>query len=338
MPLALPTPRHLLPLAALASVLVACPKPGDPEQDDGSGAPDDGTTGTTAPGDSAGVAPTTSAGPGDSEPTSAATSDNSTSGQEPSDSTTGPHDSTTEPDLGACPDDPGGVEVALVRTEQGLVTDLGARACGTAEPFAGLQVIAAGTDHLELSRCADATCGACDPADVLALALARPDDAVGLPAHLSAGDCLQLEVAWTRAGADPLQCEIGGLAVLGLRRGQPEPVPKFMYRHAAAVPHGDDLGPFGLTAVPHGPGAIACACDGDCCDGPPGDRRLRFIAALWNAEIESGPVDPGATIPLFAFGTPEGDDLYGDLSLVRARVPSDCGAAGYEWLLSVAPG
>ncbi|WP_096332130.1 hypothetical protein [Nannocystis exedens] len=336
MPLALPTPRNLLPLAALASVLAACPKPDDPEQDDGSGAPGDSdTTGASAPGDSAGVLPTTSTG---SEPTSTATSENSTTGQGPSDSTGAADTGTGEPDFGHCPYAPEGVDVTLVRVEQGLATDLGARECGAAEQFAGLQVIAAEVDHLEASVCADATCGACDPAATLTLALALPDGLVGLPPQLGAGDCLQLGVEWSRPGADPEQCAVGGLAVVGLRRGQPEPVPKFMYRFTGAVPHTDPVGPFALTGAPHGPGAITCPCAGDCCREPPGARRLRFIAALWNAEIESPPVDPGATIPLFAFGTPEGDDLYGDLSLARADVPGDCDAPRYEWLLSVSPG
>ncbi|MCY0994317.1 hypothetical protein OV203_44740 [Nannocystis sp. ILAH1] len=339
MPLALSTPRNLLPLA-LASVLAACPKPDDPEQDDGSGAPGDSeTTGASAPGDTAEVAPTTGTTSGGEEPTSTATSENSTPGQDPSDSTTAADTSTGEPDFGHCPYAPDGVDVTLTRVEQGLATDLSARECGTVEQLSGLQVIAAGVDHLEVSVCADATCGACDPAVTLDLALALPDGLVGLPAQLAAGDCLQLDVEWSRAGADPAQCEVGGLAVVGLRRGHPEPVPKFMYRFTGAVPHTDPVGPFALTGIPHGPGAIACPCAGDCCLEPPGARRLRFIAALWNAEIESPPVDPGATIPLFLFGTPEGDDLYGDLSLARADVPGDCGAQPrYEWLLSVSPG
>ncbi|WAS90324.1 hypothetical protein [Nannocystis punicea] len=339
MALALPSPRHLVPLAALASVLAACPKPDDPELDDGSGAPDDpDTTGTSAPSDTAGVLPTTGE-PGDSEPTSTSTGENSTSGQVPPDSTSEADTGTTEPDFGHCPYEPDGVEITLARTDQGVTTDLSARECGALEQLVGLQVIAAAGDLLEVSVCADATCGACEPAATLELALALPDGLVGLPAQLAAGDCLQLDVEWSRAGADPQQCAVGGLTVVGLRGGQPEPVPKFMYRYTEAVPHGDEAGPFALTGVPHGPGAIACPCAGDCCDEPPGARRLRFIAALWNAEIESPPVDPGATIPLFAFGTPEGDDLYGDLSLARAHVPGDCAApARYEWLLSVSPG
>jgi hypothetical protein len=112
-----------------------------------------------------------------------------------------------------------------------------------------------------------------------------------------------------------------------------------MYRYTETLPRTDVLGPFSLTGVFHEPGAIACPCDGDCCDEPPGSRRLRFLAKLWNAEIEGPAVDPGATVPLFAFGTPEGDDLYGDLTLVRAYTPGECGAPSrHEWLLRVTPG
>jgi hypothetical protein len=225
MALALPSPRHLVSLAALASVLAACPKPDDPELDDGSGAPDDpDTTGTSAPNDTAGVLPTTG-DPGDSEPTSTTTGENSTSGQGPSDSTSEADTGTTEPDFGQCPYEPGGVEITLARVEKGVTTDLGARECGALEQFTGLQVIAAAGDHLEAAVCADATCGACEPAATLALALALPDGLVGLPAQLAAGDCLRLDVEWSRAGADPQQCAVGGLAVVGLRGGQPEPVP-----------------------------------------------------------------------------------------------------------------
>ncbi|MFY0532910.1 hypothetical protein [Nannocystis pusilla] len=206
--------------------------------------------GRLRPGDTAEVAPTTSTTTGAEEPTSTATSENSTTGQDPSDSTTAADASTGEPDFGHCPYAPDGVDVTLTRVEQGLATDLSARDCGTVEQLSGLQVIAAGVDHLAVSACADASCGACDPAVTLDLALALPDGLVGLPAQLAAGDCLQLDVEWSRPGADPAQCEVGGLAVVGLRRGHPEPVPKFMYRFTGAVPHTDPVGPFALTGLP----------------------------------------------------------------------------------------
>ncbi|MDC0674935.1 hypothetical protein [Nannocystis radixulma] len=341
MALALPTPR-LLPLAALASasLLTACPKPDDPDLDDGSGSPGDTeTTSAVAPGETASDIPTTGTAPTDTGPSSTSTGLDSTSGQVSSDSTdTGSDTGTTEPEFGHCPYAPGGVDVALSRLQQGVPTDLTARDCGAAEQFSG-QVISNAPDQLELAVCADATCGACDPADALTLSLALPDAVVGLPAQLAAGDCLQLGVDWNRAGADPQMCTPSGVSLVGLREGQPEPVPKFIYRYTETLPRNDVLGPFELVGILHGPGELSCPCDGDCCAEQPGARRLRFIAKLWNAEIESAPVDPGTTVPLFAFGTPEGSDLYGDISLVRAVVPSECAApARHEWLLSVSPG
>lgn len=329
------TPRHLPPPPALACmiVLLACPGPKAPELADATAAAGDSdTTGTTAPGESASEAPTTGPAPTTGGP-------GSTTGHVSSDSTSDSTGDTTGPGFGQCPYDPPGVEATLVRVEHDVVADLSARPCASEHAFPGLQVIAATGGALEASVCADATCGACDPADTLTLALALPDESAGVPDHLAAGDCVQLDLEWSRPGDDPGTCALSGVTLARVHGGKPAPIPTLLYRYTESLPRTDVHGPFSLTGELHGPGAITCPCDGDCCDEQPGSRRLRFLAALYDAEIEAPPVDPGLTVSLFAFGDPEGGDLYGDLSLVRAHVSADCAAPPrHEWLLRVTPG
>lgn len=334
-----PLPRHRARLAVLAPLLlVACPKPEPPDLD-GATAADTETPGTLEPEPGATVSPTTGAPSTDTgdEPTTGVTT--GSTGHDLSTSSGDDTGGTTDPNFGQCPPDAPGVLVGLARSEQDVVTDLDVRPCGTSEQFPALAVIAAGDDHLEAAVCADPQCGACDPADTLTLSLTVPGPFAGLPEQLGAGDCIDLAAAWAHTSEAPGECTISSLVLVRSHDGQPDPLPTFLYRYTETLPAGDSAGPFSLTADLAGPGPLTCPCDGDCCLDTPGTRRLRFTAKLDKAEIEVPSVDPGAVVPAFAFGTPEGDDLLGSLALVRSHVPATCGEpARHEWLLRVTPG
>lgn len=342
------SPRYRARLAVLAPLLlVACPKPEPPGLEHATDASTDTELpGTTEPDDSATATPTTGALPGDTDPptTSDTTTDptsgttTGTTGHDLSTST-GEQSTTTAPHFDDCPLDPPGVVVGLTRVDADIPTDLGVRPCGAVEEFAALSVISADPDHLEATLCAEPTCGACDPASALTLSITVPEPFEGLPDPLESGDCVRLTAAWDHAGEQPGACTISSLILAHNHGGQPEPLPRFLYRHTASLPATDLAGPFSLTGELVGPGALTCPCDGDCCDDPPGTRRLRFLAALHMAEIEVPVVDPGTVVPAFVFGTPEGDELFGDLALVRSHVPVACDEpAEHEWILRVTPG
>lgn len=318
-------------------LLVGCTPEGAPDPGALSAAPDPEPAGTTAETDGGGEAPTTGAPTGGPDLTTVG----STGDVEPgaSDSSEGGTMGEGGPSLGGCPDEPTGVEVKLARTVQGLTTDLSTRECGAALDLPALAVLAASPGHLELSVCADAACGACDPADTLALDLTIPAPFPGLPAQLDPGDCLRLAARWDEpADGDPAACGASSLAVVRRAGGVEEPVPRFLYRHGAALPATDEVGTFSFTGASAGPGTLACACDGDCCLEPPGTRRVRFTAAREQWEVEVPPIDPGDIVPAFALGVVEGDDLLATIALVNALVPSACAAPPrYEWILHVAP-
>lgn len=342
--MSLASPLRLLPRVTAALVpllLAACPKPEPPGPEALTADLDDTESmGTSDPG-GATLSPTTGASPSDTDDgTTAGTAETTggTTGQDPS-SSSGDTTGTTDPNFGQCPYEPPGVEAALERVDQGVPSDLSARPCGTAEDFAALAVIAADAGHLEASVCADATCGACDPAHTLTLSLTLPEPFEGLPAQLGPGDCVQLAAAWDRPGPAPDTCTLSSLALVRNSDGAPEPLPTFLYRYTETLPVTDVLGPFALTGALVGPGAITCPCQDDCCLDPPGSRRLRFIAQLWKAVIEVPPIESGDVVPAFAFATPEGDELLGTLALVRAYAPGTCDApARHEWTLRVTPG
>lgn len=314
---------------ALALVLACVPKdPYDPgpatvAPDDSTGAdattdlPDDPTAATTGNPD---TPTTTGADPG-------------TTG-EPGTSDSG---DSTGPGLVECAVTPPGVQLALTRILQGDPEDMSIQTCGHTAPAAAYTVVATAPEQLELAACAELECGACDDADRLVLTLSLPDPLPGLPPDPAPGDCVRLSAAWERP-LDGDQCTISALALLRTDGGVPEPVPRYMYRHSETLPASDTYGMFALTGALSGPGDLTCPCDADCCDDPPGTRRLRFTAQLGKAEIEVPPMLPGDVFPAFAYGTPEGDDLFGEVALARAFVPAACDApAQYEWLLRVTP-
>lgn len=330
------TPLHAPPLSgALVAVLavVACVPKTPQGPDAATAATDDGSTSGAG---------STSQAP--DEPTAA------TTGDPPDDTTAGAPETTAEPgtsdsgdttggpSLTECPYAPPGVAVALARSLEDVPEDLSVRPCGTADAFAHRAVFAVAPDKLVLSACDDFQCGACDESDLLTLELDVPAPLPGLPIDPGPGDCAGLVATWDRPTDDPALCTISSLAVLRNSGGGPEPVPRFMYRHSGSLPATDVVGPFALTGADAGPGAQTCPCDADCCTEPPGARRVQFTAKLGMAEIEVPAIDPGDVVPAFAFGTPEGDDLFGELALVRALVPAACGApAQHEWILRVTP-
>lgn len=325
-----------VPCPVLAiTLLAACVPEVAPDPGALTAAPEPGSTGST--GDGEGESPTT--GPLVGPPEDASTG---TTGDEPgaSDSTDPTATGTDgEPTPAECPYDPPDVAVTLGRTTAGVFADLSTRPCGAAEDLPALAVVAAADDHLELAVCADAACGACDPADVLALDLAIPRPFAGLPKQLAPGACLRLVAAWDRPGdGEPAACGVSSLALVRRDGGVEEPVPRFMYRHSEALPASDTVGSFTLAGEPAGPGAIACPCDDDCCGEPPGSRRVRFTAAREQWAVEVPPIHPGDEVPAFALGTLEGDDLMATVGLVAAVVPAACAApARFEWILRLAP-
>jgi hypothetical protein len=331
--------RSLVTPALALLVLVGCTPEGSPDPGALSAAPEPGSTGTTGETDGGGEAPTTGAPTTGLDPTTGGTT-GGTTGDEPgtSDSSGGTTDDGG-PSLGGCTYDPPGVALALARTVQGLTTDLSARDCGTAEDWPALTVLAAAPDHLEVSLCDDAACGACDPDHTLTLDLTIPAPFPRLPKQLAPGDCLHLAARWDEpADGEPAACGLSSLAVVRRAAGVDEPVPRFMYRHASALPATDTIGDFALTGASAGPGALTCPCDGDCCLEPPGTRRVRFTAARDKWEVEVPPIEPGDVVAAFDLAVVEGDDLHATLGLVNARVPSACAAPQrHEWILHVAP-
>lgn len=324
------TPLHAPPLlgAAVALALACVPKhPYDPG------------SATAAPDDSTGADATT--GVPDDPTTTGAPDDPTTTGGDPdTPGEPGTSDSGggTGPGVAECAFTPPGVQLALTRTLDDVSEDMSIQACGHTLPELRYLVVATGPDHLELAACADLECGACDHADRLALTVLVPAPLPGLPPDPAPGECVSLAATWERPHDAPDQCTISALALQRTDAGVPEPVPRFMYRHTETLPATDTLSNFALTAALSGPGDLTCSCDADCCDDPPGTRRLRFTAKLGKAEIEVPPMHPGDLFPAFAFGTPEGDDLFGELALVSAFVPAACDApAQYEWLLRVTP-
>lgn len=330
------TPRsRSLSLALILSV--GCTPEVQPDPGALSAASDPGTTGDI--GGDATDATTTADVPttGAPDPTTGGQAD--TDEPASSDSSTGGGGSGSGPSLGGCPLDPPALAVAVARTVNGLSTDLSSRPCGVEEALGAVSVIAAGPDHLTVAVCADGGCGACDLEDTLSVDLTIPAPALGLPPELVPGECLRLAARWDDdATGGPGACGVSSLAVLRRIGGTEEPVPRFMLHRGAALPATDTTGEFSLTGASAGPGKLTCPCDADCCLEPPGTRRVRFTAARDQWEVEAPPIDPGEVVPLFALGVPDGDDLFGTVSLVDARVPLACdGAPRYEWTLAVAP-
>jgi hypothetical protein len=319
------------PLAVVLAVVACVPK--DPPDPGAATAVPDGSTGadgstTDLPDDP--TDPTTGDLPDD--PTTGAAE--TTGEPDPSDS----GESTGEPSLSECPYAPPGVLLALTRIVGEAPQDMSLKTCGTTAAYDHFTVLAAGPKKLELAACADPECGDCDPTDRLLLALSIPDPLPGLPPDPGPGACVRLSATWQRPTAEPAVCDLSAIALLRSDGGLPEPVPRFMYRHSETLPATDEYAPFALTAELAGPGDVTCPCDADCCDEPPGDRRVQFTAKLGNSEIGVPPLLPGDIVPAFAYGTPEGDDLFGDLALVRAYVPGACDEpAHYEWLMRVTP-
>lgn len=331
-------PARTLPRTSLSSALLpallllaACPpEGGTPEgataQPDGSS----GSTGSTGTSEdpTTGDAPTSGddATTGAPEGTSTGAPDGSSSG-----------DATTTDSIPVwCPYDLPGVDIDLERTVQDVAADLGARPCGAADS-GHWRVDAGDPAHLALTACADAGCGACDPADTLALDLTIPPAFPGLPPGLDAGECLRLDLEWDKASDDPAACRVSSLVLVRTDGGLAEPVPRFMYHHSGSLPAGDHVGGFTLTGEAAPPGEVQCPCDGDCCELQPGSLPVAFTAAREGlGEVGLLPLEPGLSLPAFEIQPIEGDTLAAAVHLVRSTVPSACDVPSqHEWLLRV---
>lgn len=101
---------------------------------------------------------------------------------------------------------------------------------------------------------------------------------------------------------------------------KPERVPAVLYRHTHGLPASDLVGDFEVAAAAAGPGAITCACEGDCCREDPGSRRVDFTIAMAGDATKIPALDSQEV-------------AAGDLDLGRAYFPSACAEpAQYEWL------
>ncbi len=234
-----------------------------------------------------------------------------------------------------CPYEPPGVEVSVMLSDGGATQDETLRPCGDTETWGPLRSEDFdGLGH-HFQRCADDMCGACDPLDRLDLGLSVPDPFAGAGALL-ADSCARLHVAWNRPIAgDDLLCRPSMVALVELVGGAPEAVPAVLYRHTQALPTSDVVGAFELVAAAASPGVIECACEGDCCREQPGSRQLDFTLVVAGEATAIPTLESQQAIQGIDLGGVEGSPDTGQLSLVRAFVPSAClEPPQYEWLFA----
>ena len=123
------------------------------------------------------------------------------------------------------------------------------------------------------------------------------------------------------------------VALVELRDGEPERVPAVLYRHTHGLPASDLVGDFEVAAAAAGPGAITCACEGDCCREDPGSRRVDFTIAMAGDATKISTLDSQEVAAGVVLVPVEGKPETGDLDLGRAYFPSACAEpAQYEWL------
>ncbi len=237
-----------------------------------------------------------------------------------------------------CPYEPPGVQVTLATVLGGVAEDFTLRPCGDSEVMGPLWNPGFEADHYALQQCGDAKCGACDADDVVQVGLVAPDPFGGYAASLVPGTCAQLHVRWDLMvpGKDDL-CAPSMVALVELREGAPAVVPSMLYHRTQALPVMDVIGGFELGGGPGGAGAIECACDGDdCCREPPGSRLVAFTAAAAGEAIEIPTLESQQAVQGLGLGMIEGSPNSAELALVRAFVPSECGALPeYEWLFAL---
>lgn len=315
-------------------LLAACP-PSIDDQVGGSAQPDGSSGGSSSGGDPS----ETDTGTTDTPTTGADTTGvESTSTGEPGSSTGDGSSSTGEHVLPAwCPYDLAGVTVGLTASKDGASIELDAQACG-AEEMATFFVAGSSATELELMVCAAPLCGECDADEKLVVSLELPPGVPGLPPQLAPGVCLEVDARWDKPTDEPGLCGVSRLATTLITAGQPEPIPRFLYRHAGALPASDAQGTFAFTGEAAPPGAFPCPCEGDCCEQQPGSLPVAFTAKFGQGEVGLLPLEPPDTTPAFLVETVEGDELTASVTLIRSTIPSACDAPGqHEWILRLVP-
>ncbi len=329
----MPASTLLRSLPTVLLLLAACPPTTD-DQVGGSAQPDSSSSGSTSGDDPS----ETDTGTTDAPTTGAGTTGVSSSTGEPGSSTGDGSSSTGEHALPAwCPYDLAGVAVGLTASKDGLSTELDAQTCG-AEKAASFLVAASSATELELAVCASQPCGECDVDEKLAVSLKLPPGVSGLPPQLAPGTCVQVEARWDKPTDEPGLCGVSRLATTLIVAGQQEPIPRFLYRHAGALPASDTHGTFAFTGEAAPPGAFPCPCEGDCCAQQPGSLPVAFTAKFGQGEVGLLPLEPPDTTPAFIVETVEGDELTASVTLIRSTIPSVCDAPGqHEWILRLVP-
>jgi hypothetical protein len=237
---------------------------------------------------------------------------------------------TTEFSLPECPYEPPGAVMSLLVRDGSVEDDRTHQACGTKEVFTGLQ-LALLASTLTFTRC-DAGCRTCDAEQTVDLALIVPDPFATFGVGVEEGGCYDLGVAWERPLEGGEACEGSTVSLRRMVGAVPAPVPSFLYRHASELEAMDAIGGFALTAVPSGPGPVACPCDGDCCSETPGTRVLQFTIEVEGEEFMGAPLEAEQAQEV-ELGFQNGEPNKAGISLVRANFPSACEALpSYQWL------
>ena len=320
-------PRALLLASLLSGCLQDNPLFGTDTQTTGAGpstgdAPPDPTTGPGASGD------TTSTGDDTTGPTRGTGSLTSSSGEDDG-------SGTTTLSFPLCPYAPDGVEVSLTSTVDIKDEDLTVRPCGTAEVFGPLRSeLGFEATGYQFLRCKDEACGDCDVKDRLALGFIVPDPWGSAASGLAEGACAQLRVVWDRpVEGEGMLCAASTIALVELSASVPAEVPTMLFHRGRALPAADVVDDFQLAAEVVGPGGVGCDCEADCCREAPGSRVLGFTATVGGTQVKVEPLESEQALQDLPLGEIEGKRGTGELALVRAFFPSECGGLPeYEWI------
>lgn len=337
----MPLPHRITTLAILLHA-PACLQ-GNPEFDPGTATHTD--TGSSSTGD-APPDPTTS---GTSSDDATSTSGDESTGPTSATDGLGSSSAADESSGGStglsfplCPYAPAGSQVSLAASVGGgAVEDLTTRPCGETTTLSPLRTADGfnGGGYV-FERCSDDTCGACDPTDTVTLGLVAPDPWGGPVGALTDGTCAQMRVTWDRpAPAAPGMCEASTIALVELEEGQPAVVPTLLFRRTHTLPVSDVVGDFELsTTAVAAPGPVACDCESDCCREDPGSRILDFILTVAEEPLKLAPLESEQGVMGLPLGEIEGAKATGQLGLVRAFFPSECGALPeFEWIFGLDP-
>lgn len=337
----MPRPSRISTLAVLlhAPLLLPACLQDNPEFDPGAAtrtetgssstgdAPPDPTTGGSSTDDS------TSTGSATTGLTSATDGPGSSGGE---DESSGGSTGLTFP---LCPYAPAGSQVSLAaKVGGGAIEDLTLRPCGKLEVFSPLRNTGGfnGGGYI-FDRCTDDACGACDPTDTVSLGLNVPDPWGGPVSALPDGACAQLQVKWERpAPAAPGMCEASTIALIELTDSALAVAPTLLFRRTHTLPVADAAGNFELAAAAAGPGPVACDCESDCCREDPGSRILDFTIKVAEEPLKLAPLESEQGVMGLPLGKIEGAKSTGQLGLVRAFFPNECGGLPeFEWIFAI---